>query len=846
MLAALHSGSGKTVLTAALALAFRQQGIQTGIIKCGPDYIDPLLHNRVIKEASVGGRNLDFFLQGRTGITQRLAELSAGWDLMLLEGVMGFYDGMAAGTKNSSYDIAAATDTPVILILRPSGVGVTIAAQLKGICSFLPDNHITGVILNDCKQSLFTYLKPVIEKEAGLPVLGYLPPFPEACIESRHLGLKAVSVTDTADFDERFAFLSRKISETVDLTALYALCAQDPAENENDTAETGKNTFGVSVAVAYDEAFCFYYRLSLQALRKAGASLVFFSPLHDPALPEHISGLYLGGGYPELFVKELSDNVSMRESVYRAVSGGLPTIAECGGFLYLHRTMAAMEDRSRIYEMAGVIPGHAFYAGSLKRFGYVRLKGDQSMLFREGEAVPAHEFHYYDSTARGEDLLIEKASGTKSFRGGYTGPSLYAGFPHLELSGKDIDGGQTESLAERFVNCVRQYAETESRAEKQVRQRKEERKLFSLLSDIGPCDEAARQAAQDKWDSIAKPLGSLGAFESMIAEMAALTGNPEVQAEKPVLAVFCADNGVVKEGVSQSGHEVTLQVMKALAAQESTASFMAREVHCAVLPVDMGVMLPEDGPLRETDSVREALKDQLILNRRIRNGTGDILVEPAMEREECVQAILTGFSLAGALKEQGFDLLLSGEMGIGNTTTAAAVSAALLCGDPVRLTGRGAGLSDEMLERKRFVVKEALKRQSPTPHDAIDVLSGVGGLDLAGLCGFFLGGAYYRIPVLIDGYISAVAALCALRLCENAGKAMFASHLSGENGGASILRALQKRAVLQADMRLGEGSGALMLLAGLRPVLSVYNSGHDFASLGIPPYQRFEENEGAK
>ncbi len=383
-----------------------------------------------------------------------------------------------------------------------------------------------------------------------------------------------------------------------------------------------------------------------------------------------------------------------------------------------------------------------------------------------------------------------------------------------------------------------------------------EKELREIIEDITPPDEAAYREALKRWDALAKPIGSLGAFEEMISELAALKGSPDISLEKPVLTVVCADNGVVSEGVSQSGQEVTLSVMKALSRHQSTVSFMAKDSGLTVIPVDAGVYLgPQD--LMEADEI-STLPELLIydeksngradkyriLNRRILNGTADILKGPAMSRQDCLRAVLSGVSLVRELKEAGADMVLTGEMGIGNTTTSAAVACVLTGEAPERLVGRGAGLPDDKLEKKLWAVKEAVRINKPDGEDPIDVIAKVGGLDIAMLTGIFLGGARFGVPTVIDGYISQTAALCAKVISASCAKAMIASHTSGENGGDLLLDHLGKRAVIGADMRLGEGSGTVMLYLLLKSALNVYNSGNDFERLGIEPYVRYDSLTG--
>lgn len=348
------------------------------------------------------------------------------------------------------------------------------------------------------------------------------------------------------------------------------------------------------------------------------------------------------------------------------------------------------------------------------------------------------------------------------------------------------------------------------------------KELETILQQITPPDEAARAAAKVHWNSLAKPLGSLGLLETQVADLAALTGDNNVQLNKRALLVLCADNGVVANGVTQTDSSVTAAVAKALATGESTVCHMARVARCPVISVDLGILDFDGAPG--------------VLSRRVRNGTGNIACVPAMQREECLAAIRIGIDLVREMKQQGVSILATGEMGIGNTTTSSAVAAVLLNQSPERVTGRGAGLSDAGLFRKYETIRTAIALHQPDPEDPVGVLAALGGLDLAGLCGVFLGGAVYQVPILIDGFISAVAALCAARLHAGATKAMFASHVSAEPAGSMVLEALGKKPLITAEMRLGEGSGAVAALPLLDMALAVYHSPQTFDHLGIPAY----------
>ena len=289
------------------------------------------------------------------------------------------------------------------------------------------------------------------------------------------------------------------------------------------------------------------------------------------------------------------------------------------------------------------------------------------------------------------------------------------------------------------------------------------------------------------------------------------------------MLVLCADNGVVAQGVTQSPSSVTGLVAKQLAARRTSVCRMAQAARCQVVPVDVGILDFQEMPG--------------VLSRRIGNGTGDISQGPAMTRRQAEQALHTGMELVREQQALGVDLLATGEMGIGNTTTSSAVACVLLGRPAEEMTGRGAGLSDQGLQKKTAAIRRALEVNRPDPSDPLDILQKVGGFDIAAMCGVFLGGALYRVPVLIDGLISAVAALCALRLCPAAGKAMLASHVSAEPAGGLVLEALGKQPLITAGMRLGEGTGAVAAMPLLDLALAVYRESYTFEEGGIEAYQ---------
>jgi len=345
--------------------------------------------------------------------------------------------------------------------------------------------------------------------------------------------------------------------------------------------------------------------------------------------------------------------------------------------------------------------------------------------------------------------------------------------------------------------------------------------LQEIFTAITPADRQAMADAQKKWDAVGKPLGSLGELETMVIRMAGIFGSKDFSIEKKAVAIFCGDNGVVAEGVTQTGQEVTSIVAGNMARRRSSVCKMAQVAGAEIWPVDVGMAFPVDHPG--------------IDQRSIRRGTRNFVEEPAMTRSEAERAILVGVETVRTLRERGITLIATGEMGIGNTTTSSAVLSVLLGRTPAEVTGRGAGLSNEGLERKIRAIETALSRHRPDPTDAVDVLSKVGGFDLAALCGAFLGGALYHVPMIIDGLISAAAALAAAKLCPHVRDYMLASHLSGEPAGWPVLDALGVRPILQAGMRLGEGTGAVAVMPILDMAMTVYN-GDTFDDIQIEAY----------
>lgn len=347
--------------------------------------------------------------------------------------------------------------------------------------------------------------------------------------------------------------------------------------------------------------------------------------------------------------------------------------------------------------------------------------------------------------------------------------------------------------------------------------------LEELKEEIKPADARSQEEAKLRWMSVAKPLFSLGKLEDAVIRMAGIKGTADFELKKKGLVIMCADNGVVAEGITQTGQEVTAAVAGNFKKKVASVAIMGELAGVDLFPVDIGMV--SDVPSVTSPEYKVAY------------GTRNFAEEPAMTEAQVWEAIQVGIHMVSVLKGQGYDLLATGEMGIGNTATSSAVAAVLLDKSPGEVTGKGAGLTDAGLEKKIGVIEKAIRLHRPDKQDVLDVLAKVGGLDIAGLTGVFLGGAYLRIPVLVDGFISAAAALCACRLVPNVGDYLMASHVSKEPAGRMLLDALCLSPLLDCDMCLGEGSGAVAAVPLLEMGLSVYRRMSTFKETNIRQYE---------
>lgn len=439
LLAGANSGCGKTSITCGILKALTDLSFQIQSYKCGPDYIDPMLHSFITGQDC---RNLDPFFSTEEELRFLMAKDSRDANFTVVEGVMGYYDGIGVSCEKSTYTVSMATETPTILIINVKGMSHTMIPLIKGMIEY-QKNPIKGVILNRCSKGLFQLMKPEIEKELGIKAVGYFPYNENIFIGSRHLGL--MTAAEINNLTEVIDLLGEIADECIDLELLLEIgnsakplpLVEKPAEPEEKRTR---------IAVAWDKAFCFYYTENLEILKQEGAELVFFSPISDKKLPENIGGIYLGGGYPEIYRKELAENTSMKQSIQAAAKAGKPIFAECGGFMYTCKDLIETDGSSM--PMLNLIPTEVQMTKRLSmEFGYVTMEAlEDTPFFDKGMTIRAHEFHYSKAAKRGEICKISKSSG-RNWQGLYVEGHVLAGYPHFYFH-------NCKEVARRFVNLA--------------------------------------------------------------------------------------------------------------------------------------------------------------------------------------------------------------------------------------------------------------------------------------------------------------------------------------------------------------------------------------------------------
>ena len=418
MIAAPASGSGKTLVTCGVLQALVNRGLRVASFKCGPDYIDPMFHSRVIGARS---KNLDAYFADEPTLRYLFGRTAETCDISVVEGVMGFYDGVSVlSTDASSYDVSEKLGIPVVLLLNCRGASISVLPTLKGFLEFR-ENNIRGVIFNNMSKRVYDTIAPEARR-MGVEPIGYVPKVTDLVLESRHLGLVLPSEIDS--LREKLHRLAGVLEQTLDIDALITMASEagDLDHTEPEVPSIGRARIGL----ASDEAFCFTYEDNIDLLRRCGAEIVPFSPIHDPELPD-VDAIVLSGGYPELHGEELEANGSMRRSIREALESGMPCMAECGGFMYLHERVEDSDGVMR--DMCGFLRGEVRNTGKLTRFGYAEFTSCEGML-PAGTRVKGHEFHYWDSSDPGSDWSARKPSG-REYGCIRDSGSVVAGFPHL-------------------------------------------------------------------------------------------------------------------------------------------------------------------------------------------------------------------------------------------------------------------------------------------------------------------------------------------------------------------------------------------------------------------------------
>lgn len=427
LISAFGSGSGKTTFTMGLLRLLQKKGLKVSSYKCGPDYIDTMFHTKAL---NIPARNIDLFLSSENTVKNILSDTE---DIAVIEGVMGFYDGIAFTSDASAYNISMVTDTPVIIIVDAKGKSATLKALISGMLNY-KKNNIKGIILNRVTKSSYPVYKNMIESELNVQVLGYIPEMADCTLKSRHLGL--ITADEMADIENIIEKIACQLEISIDLDNLLKIAENTP-DLEYDKQEI--NLIGKCIiGVAKDNAFCFYYADNLKVLEKMGAEIIYFSPLSDKELPKNLDGLIFYGGYPELYAEQLSANKSFISSLQKAYNNKIPLIAECGGFMYISQSIDN-------FEMASLIKGSCKMTTKLQNFGYVNVFANKdSMLLKKGENVPAHEFHYSIIDEDYNDCIMRKPKSSRSWQGVYLLDHVYAGYPHLYFL-------YNLKLAERFI-----------------------------------------------------------------------------------------------------------------------------------------------------------------------------------------------------------------------------------------------------------------------------------------------------------------------------------------------------------------------------------------------------------
>ena len=598
MIAGIGSGSGKTTLTCALLKRFYEQDIKVTAFKSGPDYIDPMFHLEVLHTPSY---NLDLYMMGKENCTYLLEKHTKSTQLALIEGVMGFYDGVGKTPSCSSYELASITKTPVVLVVSCKGMGLSVVPLIEGFLNF-KENTIKGIILNGINKMSYAYYKDMIESYTSVKVYGYLPYLEEVSLESRHLGL--ITAKEVKGLEEKIQCLYEQTKETLDIEGLLDLSKEAESLESNvpeeitkilgesfevadshvndlntDNNKKIKNTEvkKVKIGIAKDKAFSFYYQDNLELLEALGAELIPFSPLKDQILPEGISGLLLGGGYPEIYAEPLAQNLSMKKAIQQAIENGMPCIAECGGFVYLQNSLKLLD--GTIHKMVGALKGEVTMTKNLVRFGYVEIESvKDTLLTKKGEKLKVHEFHYSDCTENGDAFKAYKANKSLEWMCVEGNENLFAGYPHIHFY-------SNPKIAKRFILACKTY---------------KPRKIIKYLLPNEIEKESFRMIDEILGETKINPL-----YAPIIKRAIHTT------ADFDYLAHLCFSKHVVERAIlalQNGAHIVTDTQMVKAGINKTILTDFGGKVHCFIADEDVALRAKKEGTTRSAVAIEKAAK----------------------------------------------------------------------------------------------------------------------------------------------------------------------------------------------------------------------------------------------
>ncbi len=768
LIAAPRSGSGKTTLTLGLLAALKRRGVKVRAAKSGPDYIDPAFH---AEAAGAPSLNLDSWAMPSALLQTVAAEAAAQADLLIVESAMGLFDGVSGERTGSAAELASALDLPVLLVLDVSGQAQSAAAVLRGFASHDPRISIAGAVLNRVGSERHRFMIERAAADLNIPILGAIPRDQSIHLPERHLGL--VQALEHEDLSSHLERLAELIEENCDVAAIQHL-AQTLSASPSDVIALSPP--GQRIALADDAAFAFIYPHLLSGWRQAGAEIVQFSPLADEPPPSNCDACWLPGGYPELHARQLAAANRFKTGLAKFATTR-PVHGECGGYMVLGEWLEDAD--GKCHAMTGLLSHGTSFAQRRLHLGYRTATLNATCpLGRRGETVRGHEFHYASLTEPGSDASLAE---------------IFDAEGNFAWCDRRSPGTRHRHLlpCRRFGRALPSCRHLIPRHGRDRMSRLVSLDdLRALIDGLPKGDDAASAAIDYRQSRLTKPQGSLGRLEELVAWLGRWQGSDAPKLDRVEVLVFAGNHGVVAQGVSAYPPSVTAQMV---------ANF-------------------ESGGAAINQLCKASGAQLKVLSLKLDQPTTDFTVDPAMSEREFVEAASIGF----AAVESEADLVCLGEMGIGNTTVASALAAALFGGSGERWAGRGTGVDDAGLLRKSAAIDAGLKRHHYALSDPLQVARRLGGREFAAILGAVLAARQHNVPVLLDGFAATAAAAPLACLAEDALDHTKVAHCSAEAGHRGLCEHLGMRPILDLDMRLGEATGAALAVSVLRAALACY------------------------